>query len=383
MFCFARTRHSGEIRPIWTDMADSTRRPCIRLPISSPARWVGVVGLAVLVAATPAIAQSWWPFGGGDEEEEDRGPPVPREPVYRQPQPQQAPAPGQQPPPVSGNWSTNNPICLQLEQRLVQESQRGGQAQQQLPTLENDIRAADRTYQQAQAELERRDCYEYFLFSKSLRRTRQCVDLSNQMEGARRRLADLEARRQQITTSSSGRSNQDEIIRELARNDCGANYTQEARRREGRSSAFWEDEESAGSHGSWGSYGNQSFATYRTLCVRLCDGYYFPVSFSTLPNHFQQDNDVCQSKCAAPVELYYHQNPGAGVEQMVSMKTQQPYTSLKSAFRYRKEYVRGCSCKQAEYVPDPAAGPANKRAESPPDNKRAESLPWSGTVNPQ
>jgi hypothetical protein len=85
--------------------------------------------------------------------------------------------------------------------------------------------------------------------------------------------------------------------------------------------------------------------------VRLCDGYYFPVSFSTLPNHFQRDAQVCQSQCAAPADLYYHQNPGGSVDQMVSVGSQQPYTSLKVAFRYRKEYVAGCSCKQAEYKP--------------------------------
>ena len=73
-------------------------------------------------------------------------------------------------------------------------------------------------------------------------------------------------------------------------------------------------------------FGNLPFATYRTLCVRLCDGYYFPVSFSTLPNHFQRDSELCQSQCAAPAELYYHQNPGGAVEQMVSVSSQQPYT---------------------------------------------------------
>jgi hypothetical protein len=96
--------------------------------------------------------------------------------------------------------------------------------------------------------------------------------------------------------------------------------------------------------------------------VRLCDGYYFPVSFSTLPNHFQRDADQCQSQCAAPAELYYHQNPGGAVEQMVSASNQQPYTSLKSAWRYRKEFVQGCSCKAAEYQP-PAGG--DKKAEAP------------------
>ena len=104
-------------------------------------------------------------------------------------------------------------------------------------------------------------------------------------------------------------------------------------------------------------------ATYRTVCVRLCDGFYFPVSFSTLPSHFQQDASVCQSKCAAPVELYYYQNPGATVDQSIALRTQEPYTSLKTAFRYRKELVHGCSCKEAEFVPDDAPN-GGKRAET-------------------
>ena len=119
-------------------------------------------------------------------------------------------------------------------------------------------------------------------------------------------------------------------------------------------------EESDAPRGAPTQFGNLPFATYRTLCVRLCDGYYFPVSFSTLPNHFQRDADLCQSQCAAPAELYYHQNPGGAVEQMVSAGNQQPYTSLKSAWRYRKEFVQGCSCKAAEFQP-PAGG--DKKAE--------------------
>jgi hypothetical protein len=46
---------------------------------------------------------------------------------------------------------------------------------------------------------------------------------------------------------------------------------------------------------------------------------------------------------------------------MVSFGSQQPYLNLKSAFRYRKEFVNGCSCKQAEYDPG-----VEKKAEAPP-----------------
>jgi hypothetical protein len=274
------------------------------------------------------------------------------------------PAPGYPPGPQTGARSSSAPICLQLEQRLAQEANRGSQNRDLLPRIEADLRAAERTAQQGQAQLDRQDCFDYFLFSKTLKRTRACVDLNTQVEGARRRVAELDTQRQQLI-SSGGRSYQDDIIRELARNNCGPQYQQEARRRDASRNPFsslW-GEESEGPRGNPNQFGNLPFATYRTLCVRLCDGYYFPVSFSTLPNHFQRDSDLCQSQCAAPAELFYHQNPGGAVEQMVSVTSQAPYTSLKSAWRYRKEFVSGCSCKAAEYQPQEPG--KEKKAEAP------------------
>lgn len=321
-----------------------------------------LAGLCAVVLPAAVSAQGWqWPW------QNQQPAPVPREPVYRPPgavQPPPAPGgyQGYQPPPTAqgGARGNGNPICLQLEQRLAQEANRGTQSRDLLPKLEADIRAADRIAQQGQSQLERQDCFDYFLFSKTLKRTRACVDLNVQVEAARRRVAELDTQRQQLI-SSGGRSYQDDIIRELARNNCGAGYQQEASRR-GPFSSLWQDEDSAG--GGGGQFGSLPFATYRTVCVRLCDGYYFPVSFSTLPTHFDRDADVCQSKCAAPAELYYHQNPGSSIEQAVSFKSKQTYTSLRTAFRYRKEFVQGCSCKQAEYVP--SVQPPDRRAEAAP-----------------
>jgi hypothetical protein len=322
-----------------------------------------VIAVTLLAACPPVLAQGWWPWSS--PETEDR-PPIPQEPVYRQEQP---------PPtaPPTANWSTKNPICLQLEQRLVQDSQRSNQSRNALPQLENELRQADQSLRSAKHELDRRNCYEYFLFSKTLRRTRACVDLSRQADQAKRRISELETRRQQIIGSSE-RSYRDDIVRELARNNCGANYTQEARRLDrGTISSIWQDDEGGSYGNNWTPFGAPlNSATYRTVCVRLCDGYYFPVSFSTLPSHFQQDENVCQSKCAAPVELYYYQNPGATVDQSVALRSQEPYTTLKTAFRYRKELVPGCSCKQAEYVPPGSTPPAAAPQSTPADGKRAQ-----------
>ncbi len=318
------------------------------------------VGAVVLLAACPVLAQGWWPWSS--PEVEDR-PPIPQEPVYQQEEP---PPPGAPPP---ANWSTKNPICLQLEQRLVQDSQRSSQSRDALPRLEAEIRQVDQSLRAAKHELERRNCYEYFLFSKTLRRTRACVGLSKQAEQAERRISELETRRQQIMGSSE-RSYRDDIVRELARNNCGANYVQEARRQDrGIFSSIWQDEEGGSYSNNWAPYGAPlSSTTYRTVCVRLCDGYYFPVSFSTLPSHFEQDENACQSKCAAPVELYYYQNPGATVDQSVALRSQEPYTTLKTAFRYRKELVPGCSCKEAEYAPKDGSAAGSAPNQSTPQN---------------
>lgn len=323
------------------------------------ARQLIVIGGAAILAATSLFAtstdlkaQSWWPFS--------QDPPRPKEPVYRPP-PAQIPPTTTLPPQVGRPIANGNPICVQLEQRLVADGLRGNQGRSMLPRLEEEMRQLDKTIAQSQTQLDRGDCYEYFLFSKSLRRTPQCVQAANQVDISKRRLSELSIQRQQILGSNE-RSFQDDIIRELARNGCGAQYVQEARKRDaGDGSIFGGSGPEDDGTQSQNTFGTLPFATYRTVCVRLCDGYFFPVSFSTLPNHFARDAEQCQSRCAAPTELYYHQNPGGDIRQAVSARSNFPYTNLKSAFRYTKEYVHGCSCKEAEYVP--AAG--EKRADAP------------------
>ncbi|TDI54786.1 MAG: DUF2865 domain-containing protein [Alphaproteobacteria bacterium] len=84
--------------------------------------------------------------------------------------------------------------------------------------------------------------------------------------------------------------------------------------------------------------------TFRTLCVRSCDGYYFPISFATTRNQFAADRMTCEAMCpGATVELYYHDNPGATAEDMISLYGV-PYENHPAAFRYRSKYDKSCSC---------------------------------------
>lgn len=87
------------------------------------------------------------------------------------------------------------------------------------------------------------------------------------------------------------------------------------------------------------------FGNFRTMCVRTCDGYYFPISFSTDRDHFGADALSCESRCpGSEVELYYYGMPSQSAEEMISYRDNIPYAKQSFAFNYRKKLNRQCSC---------------------------------------
>jgi hypothetical protein len=85
--------------------------------------------------------------------------------------------------------------------------------------------------------------------------------------------------------------------------------------------------------------------TYRTVCVRTCDGGYFPISFATVATRFPDDERSCKALCpATEATLFTYRNPGEDINQAVSVNGQ-PYSSLPNAFHFRTEFNPSCSCK--------------------------------------
>jgi hypothetical protein len=134
------------------------------------------------------------------------------------------------------------------------------------------------------------------------------------------------------------------LIGQLAQNNCGSQYTQAARAA-GPQGFF---EALLGNGTVVNPTGNGAPAgTYRTICVRSCDGFYFPISYSTVQARFAADAQACQRLCpGAEVSLYSYRNPGDSMQQAVAINGA-PYTALPNAFRYRKELVAGCSCRKS------------------------------------
>lgn len=82
---------------------------------------------------------------------------------------------------------------------------------------------------------------------------------------------------------------------------------------------------------------------YRTMCVRTCDGYYFPISTSTTSSRFKKDVRTCASMCDAPTRLFYY--PINGHPSHMKDLTGRPYTDLPTAFLYRSAYNSDCKCR--------------------------------------
>ena len=80
--------------------------------------------------------------------------------------------------------------------------------------------------------------------------------------------------------------------------------------------------------------------------MRTCDGFYFPVSYSTTQANFRNDEQACQRMCpAAEVMLFSYRNPGEDVSNAVSLSGQ-PYNGLPNAYKYRQAFDAACSCKR-------------------------------------
>ncbi len=83
------------------------------------------------------------------------------------------------------------------------------------------------------------------------------------------------------------------------------------------------------------------FSTHEAVCVRLCDGYFFPLTAAA--GDAGSQTAACNSLCPdAPTEVYYR-NGSDRIEDAISAKGR-PYTALPVSLRYRSASDNTCSC---------------------------------------
>jgi hypothetical protein len=270
---------------------------------------------------------------------------------FAQMPPGAAPPPPQQagPPGASGN-----PVCQRLEVQLATIDRGSGTGD---PAKDEQVRRYQEAQARQQAELDRltqqakrMGCESSGFFSLFNQNSAQCGPVNNQIQRMRGNLDQITTSLEQLRSGGLGgadRENQRRsVLTALAQNNCGPQYA-----------AALRDQGPTGFLG--GLFGNNNATpvpggdfstasgTYRTVCVRTCDGAYFPVSFATVPARFPDDEKTCKALCpATEANLYAYRNPGEDMNQAVST-TGQPYTALPTAFKFRASFDPACSCKAA------------------------------------
>ncbi len=206
----------------------------------------------------------------------------------------------------------------------------------------------DRALQQQGAELARlrararqANCFGGgFLFFRSKPQP-QCSRILPRLESMEANMAKLEHLRDRYGGASDSRR-LSRIRGRMAQLGCATVYDDALLNDDG----FFDD---GGAFFEWSD-------TVRTLCVRKCDGYYFPISFSTTQERFSADLYTCQAQCpAAEVDLYYHADPRGDAETLVSINGE-AYPDMPNAFRYRREYDPSCTCKSGTETYQSTAG---------------------------
>ena len=271
---------------------------------------VALAAAALVLCAQAASAQQAWPPGPG------AAPP--------------APPPGQ---------SFQNPVCTRLEAQLG-AIDRGGAND---PARAEQIRRYEEASARQQAELDRMVAQSrragcegsgFFLFNALQSQSQQCVDVTRQISSMRGNLDRINVDLQRLRGGDLDRGEQRRsVMIALAQNNCGPQYRTAARAPGGIFDQLFGRDSGEGEPGPSGDFANPEAqsGSLRTVCVRTCDGYYFPISYATNASRFAQDEKTCQRLCpAAEVMLFSYPTQGADITQATSINGQ-PYTSLPNA----------------------------------------------------
>jgi|GEM_PF-6128312 len=88
----------------------------------------------------------------------------------------------------------------------------------------------------------------------------------------------------------------------------------------------------------------RSSGRYRSVCVRLCDGYFFPIRHGVSRGHLYNDADKCRRRCTSETRLFVMPVSSSKIKDAVDQRGL-GYDSLENAFLYRKKLIKSCTCR--------------------------------------
>ena len=248
----------------------------------------------------------------------------------------------QNPPP----GASLNPVCQRLEAQLaaVDRGSTDPARAEQIRRYEDAAARQSAELDRVTSQAKRMGCDSSGFFSLFSNQSAQCGPVNNQIQQMRGNLDQITTSLERLRGSGgAGSFERDQqrrsVIAALAQNNCGPQYAARANQGGGFFDTLF---------GGNNNTGNQDFGapsnTYKTVCVRTCDGFFFPISYSTTPARFGEDEAACRNLCpAAEATLFTHRS-NEDMSRAVSINGQ-PYSALPNAFKYRQAFNPSCACK--------------------------------------
>jgi Protein of unknown function (DUF2865) len=258
--------------------------------------------------------------------------------------------PGPGAPPQAGQ-SYQTQICTRLEGQLQMIDRGGGDTArvEQTRRYEDAANRQQSELDRMLAQSRRQGCEGggFFLFGGTSS-SPQCTELTQQITRMRSNLDRINVDLQRLRGGDNDRGEQRRsVMLALAQNNCGPQYRAAARQPGGFFDQLFGRDSEPNEPGNDMANPAVQGGSVRTVCVRTCDGYYFPISYATNASRFPQDEKACQRLCpAAEVQLFSYPTEGGDIAQATST-SDAPYSSLPNAFKYRQAFDAACTCKKA------------------------------------
>lgn len=212
------------------------------------------------------------------------------------------------------------------------------------------LKAAQREVQRAESSYVREGCNDDAKAGRKL--NAQCRQIARRVLDGREEVKRLQST---VETGDAVAEQREAILQEMSRFGCDdrsrVNDNRDNRDRGNLFEQLFDVFTDNGFDGEGGIRGDEfnpygDYHTVRTLCVRKTDGFYWPISYSTLIDYVPNDAEQCRAMCPTlDVDLYYYDNPGQEPEQMVNQYGE-PYSSLPNAFKFRTEFDEASKCQQ-------------------------------------
>ncbi|MBP0439749.1 DUF2865 domain-containing protein [Tianweitania sediminis] len=257
----------------------------------------------------------------------------------------------------SAAQAASSQLCRQLEADLV-AANRGAGATNQIRRYDRALDSQERQIAIAEADWQQMGCgYRPRDGADDL-----CLSIEDSLDRMHENLNQLSRERAQLDGGGNARADRRRIQREIDEAGCReqAALPQEAAVPQPAPAA-------------------PSSQKLRTMCVRTCDGYFFPLSYGVTKEEFGRDARSCQASCpSTEMRLYYHSVPDQEASAMVSADGDQPYSALPTANLYRNENSSApgsCGCA-------PATGSGAITAVAPPHPAPSAIQPETQTTSP-